>query len=341
MNNGYTQAISSYLTTHGPPMLDSSMNATLSLRSKVFNLLEHPLDTPRSRLLNYFIIGLIILNILATVIGSVASIYQPYQILFDGFELFSVLVFTLEYIARIWSSVDAPESQHNKKLWVRLRYALKPASLIDAMAVLPFYLGMFFSLDLRFMRFFRLLRIFKLTRYSRSLNILVTVVRNESQAFSMTLFILFTILLLSAGGIHVFEKDVQPEAFGSIPQSLWWAIATLTTVGYGDVTPITMGGKVFGAMVMIVGIGMVALPTGILSSAFSEEIRYRRDLYLAKLDEVLEDGLISSEEELTLELLREELSMSEQEARDMMSIAKQRGLHRERKRCPHCGKNVV
>lgn len=316
------------------------MKAPRSVRSSTFNLLEHPLDTPTSRLINYFIIGLIILNILATVVGSVSEIYEPYSWLFNGFEIFSVLVFTVEYIARIWSSVEDEEAQGHSAFQVRLRCMLKPASLIDALAVVPFYLGMFFSLDLRFMRFFRLLRIFKLTRYSRSLNILVTVVRNESQAFSMTLFILFTILLLSAGGIHVFEKDVQPDAYGSIPQSLWWAIATLTTVGYGDVTPITTGGKIFGAMVMIVGIGMVALPTGILSSAFSEEIRYRRNLYLAKLHEVLEDGLISSEEELTLELLREELQMSEQEARDMIAIARGSGKNRKNRQCPHCGKEL-
>ncbi|MEZ5535457.1 MAG: ion transporter [Thiolinea sp.] len=308
------------------------------LRTRVFNLLEHPLDTPLSRLVNYFIIALIVLSILATVIGSIPEIYQSHHWFFDSFEVFSLLVFTVEYLTRVWASVEDPEAVGQTAFKARLRFMLKPLSIIDALAVLPFYLGMFYTVDLLFLRFFRLLRIFKLTRYSRSLNILVTVIKNESQAFSMTLSILLTILLLSAGGIHIFEKDVQPDAFGSIPQSLWWSIATLTTVGYGDVTPVTTGGKVFGAMVMIVGIGMVALPTGILSSAFSEEIRYRRDLYLAKLDEVLEDGLISSEEELTLEMLREELQMSEREAWEMMAIARHRGRKHDGKRCPTCGK---
>lgn len=313
------------------------MKTVNPLRFRVFNLLEHPLDTPLNRLVNYGIIGLILLNILAAVIGSMHDIYLAHKVFFDGFEVFSVVLFTLEYVIRVWSSAEEPALQ-DKPLWrIRLRYMLRPSSLVDALAVLPFYLGLFITLDLRFMRFFRLLRIFKLTRYSRSLNILVTVVRNESQSFIMTLLILFTVLLLAAGGIHAFEHNVQPEAFGSIPQSLWWAIATLTTVGYGDVTPITTGGKMFGALVMIVGIGMVALPTSILSSAFSEEIRYRRDLYLAKLDTVLADGLVSSEGELTLCMLREELNMSEQEARDMMAIAKQRGHQKAAVRCPHCG----
>jgi voltage-gated potassium channel len=311
------------------------------LRTRAFNLLEYPLDTVFSRWLNYSVITLIILNILVTIISSVPSVHQAHSSLFYSFEVFSVLVFTLEYLARVWSSVEAPDAHGQSAFRVRLRYMLQPLSIIDALAVLPFYLGMFYSIDLLFLRFFRLLRIFKLTRYSRSLNILVTVVRNEAQAFSATLFILFTILLLSAGGIYVFEKDVQPDAFGSIPQSLWWAVATLTTVGYGDVTPVTAGGKIFGAMVMIVGIGMVALPTGILSSAFSEEIRYRRDLYLAKLDEVLENGLISSKDELTLEMLREELQMSEQEAEDMMTIARHRGQTRAGgNRCPGCGRQL-
>lgn len=314
------------------------MNKNPSARLKVFNLLEHPLDRPLNRAINYFIIGLIVLNILATVFGSIPEVHAAHSGLLGGFELFSVLVFTLEYMFRVWSSVEAPEVQGSSAFAARLRYMLKPIAIIDALAILPFYLGMLFSLDLRFMRFFRILRIFKLTRYSRSLNILLTVLRNEAQSFGMTLFILLTTLLLAAGGIHVFEKNVQPEAFGSIPQSLWWAISTLTTVGYGDVTPATTGGKIFGALVMIVGIGMVALPTGILSSAFSEEIRYRRDLYLAKLDEILSDGLVGSDEELTLELLREELQMSEQEARDMLSIARHRGRSDSGGRCGACGK---
>lgn len=316
-------------------------NTTPSTRLKVFKLLEHPLDSAFNRAVNYFIIGLIVLNILATVIDSMPEVHDAYGGALYVFELFSVLVFTLEYILRVWSSVESSEVQEGSAFSIRLRHMMKPIAIIDALAILPFYLGMFFTLDLRFMRFFRLLRIFKLTRYSRSLNILLTVLRNESQSFGMTLSILLTILLLSAGGIYVFEKDVQPENFGSIPHSLWWAISTLTTVGYGDVTPVTTGGKLFGALVMIVGIGMVALPTGILSSAFSEEIRYRRDLYLAKLDEVLANGLIGSNEQLTLEMLREELQMTEEEAQDMMAIARQRKRAEQGDgvgRCPCCGK---
>lgn len=321
--------------------MNNTTTSTSSIRLKVFKLLEHPLDCALNRAVNYFIIGLIVLNILATVIDSMPEVHSAYGGAFYAFELFSVLVFTVEYILRVWSSVESSEAQGGSAFSIRLRHMLKPIAIIDALAILPFYFGMFFTLDLRFMRFFRLLRIFKLSRYSRSLNILLTVLRNESQSFGMTLSILLTILLLSAGGIYVFEKDVQPDNFGSIPHSLWWAISTLTTVGYGDVTPVTTGGKMFGALVMIVGIGMVALPTGILSSAFSEEIRYRRDLYLAKLDEVLANGLIGSNEQLTLEMLREELQMTEEEAQDMMAIARQRkrAEHGDGSgRCPCCGK---
>ncbi len=316
------------------------MNETPSTRLEVFNLFEHPYTSTFNRSVNSFIICLIVLNILATVIGSIPAVETAYGGLLHGFEFFSVFIFTIEYILRIWSSVEEPKEQGKRHLFVRLRYMLKPISIIDALAFLPFYFGMFFTVDLRFMRFFRLLRIFKLSRYSRSLNVLTAVLHNEAQSFGMTLFILLTILLLAAGGIHVFEKDVQPDAFGSIPHSLWWAIATLTTVGYGDVTPITTGGKIFGALVMIVGIGMVALPTGILSSAFAEEIRYRRDLYLAKLDEILEDGLVDSDEEITLELLREELQMSVQEARDMLAIAKHRGRTNKSGHCHTCGRPI-
>ncbi|MGB0845178.1 MAG: ion transporter [Thiolinea sp.] len=308
-----------------------------SMRRFVYNLFEHPTDTRLGRWVNAIIVGLILLNVVATVFESEAALYQRYQLWFDLFELISVLIFTMEYLLRVWVSVEEQPGKKARHWQQRLRYMLRPIAIIDAIAIIPYYLGMFFALDLRFMRFFRLLRIFKLARYSRSLDILLTVLRKESQSFIMTLSILFTVLLLAAGGIHIFERDLQPDVFGSIPKAMWWAVATLTTVGYGDVTPLTSGGKVFGSLVMIIGIGMVALPTGILSSAFSEEIRYRRDLYQSKLKDALADGLINHDEALSLRRLRNELDIPEKEAREMIQAMHQHKSFHTIKHCPTCG----
>ncbi len=157
----------------------------------------------------------------------------------------------------------------------RVRFAMTPMALVDAIAILPFYLQMFFAIDLRFMRVFRLLRLLKLTRYSAGLQILGVAVYGQRHALGAALVIIVTLLVFASSVIYLLEKDAQPEAFASIPQAMWWGLATLTTVGYGDVTPISVGGKIFGGFIMVLGIGMFPLPAGILATAFGNEIKKR------------------------------------------------------------------
>jgi voltage-gated potassium channel len=149
---------------------------------------------------------------------------------------------------------------------------------------------MFFSVDLRFLRALRLVRVFKLTRYSSSMTLLLKVLRDEAQSFGAAFFILIIVLIFASSGIYLFEHEVQPESFGNIPQAVWWSVSTLATVGYGDVIPFTVGGKIFGIVIMIIGIGIVALPAGILASAFSEQMRLRRVEYEELAQEILEDS---------------------------------------------------
>lgn len=183
-------------------------------------------------------------------------------------------------------------------------------ALVDLCAILPFYLGMLFTLDLRFLRALRLLRIFKLTRYSTALSTLLKVLRDEAQSFGAAFLILFVIMIIASSGVYLFEHKAQPEAFSSIPEAAWWSVATLTTVGYGDVTPVTVGGKIFGIVIMIIGIGMVALPAGILASAFSEELRQRRIEYQDLAATVLEDGQITPQERQVMEATRIRLGLT-------------------------------
>jgi voltage-gated potassium channel len=307
-------------------------------RKRVFQILELARPDDRiSRWFDIFIVLFISINILAIILGSVGSLYSRYEHLFFRFEILSVAVFTIEYLLRVWSSVEHPGGDYAQPLAGRLRFSLTPMALVDLMAFLPFYLGMFFSLDLRFLRVLRLVRIFKLTRYSSAMSMLLNVLQDEARAFGAAFFILVVIMTFAASGIYLFEHEVQPDAFGSIPAAIWWAVATLTTVGYGDVTPVTVGGKVFGSTIMIIGVGMVALPAGILASAFSEQVRLRREQYEDLAEEALGDGIITAQEQLEMERTRIELGLSAEDAGQIFARIAKEEIHRKGV-CPHCRK---
>jgi len=224
-----------------------------------------------SRAFDVFIVTLIGLNVIALILGSVQSINSLWPGLFTVFEYFSVIVFTVEYVARIWSCVEKP--MYSKPVSGRLRFFITPLALIDLLAILPFYLP-FTGIYLRFLRILRMMRIFrlaKLGRYSQSLQILHRIVTAKKEQLLCTLFILLLLVIVAASMLYFAENDVQPEVFSSIPAAMWWAVSTLTTVGYGDVYPITTLGKLMASVIAVLGIGMFALPTGIVGAGFVEE----------------------------------------------------------------------
>lgn len=306
-----------------------------TLRKRTADLLQPHRDNDRvGRGIDIFLISLILLNILAIVLESVPRYGIYYRQEFHWFEVCSVAIFTVEYLLRIWSIPDV-ESVDGELLWSsRLKYIVSPMALIDLLAILPFYLTFFFRIDLRFLRVVRLLRIFKLTRYSSAMHVLLSVLKEESSSLFAALFVLLVLLMLASSGIYLIEHQIQPDAFGSIPDSMWWAMATLTTVGYGDVTPITPMGKFFGGCITVIGMGMVALPAGILASAFSDYIHRSRRQYKSKLSEYLEDGQVSDEEKVELEQLRGNLGLSPEEAK-LIYDAATRHITRQII-CPHC-----
>lgn len=310
------------------------------MRKRVYQILEVAQPDDRlSRWFDIFIVTFISLNILAIILESVGTLYGRYEVLFFWFEILSVAVFTIEYLLRVWSSVEHASGKYTEPLEGRVRFSLTPMALVDLMAILPFYLGMFFSVDLRFLRVLRLLRVFKLTRYSSAMSLLLKVLQDEARAFGAAFFILIVIMIFASSGIYLFEHKVQPDAFGSIPAAIWWAVATLTTVGYGDVTPVTVGGKVFGSSIMIIGVGMVALPAGILASAFSEQMRLRREQYEDLAEEALLDGRITPQEHREMERARAELGLNEEDAGKIFArIAKEE--IRRKGVCPHCRKRL-
>jgi len=224
-----------------------------------------------------FIITLIILNVVAIVLESIEPLRQEFRIAFDYFEIFSVIVFTVEYILRIWTANLIPE--YKKIISGNIRYALSPLAIIDLLAFLPFYLP-FVGVDLRLLRMlriFRVFRLFKIARYIEALSFITRVFKKKKEELVISLIFTVFLLLVAATFMYYIENEIQPEKFSSIPETMWWGIATLTTVGYGDIYPITPLGQFLGGIIAIIGIGLFALPTGILASGFSDEISRRKN----------------------------------------------------------------
>jgi voltage-gated potassium channel len=220
----------------------------------------------------WFMLVLILLNVIAVVFATVQSVNQQFNQFFNWFETFSVIIFSLEYLLRLWSCTSAPD---RRPLWGRIKFAFYPMSIIDLLSVLPFYLP-FFGLDLRFLRILRMFRVFRLAkigRYYQSLNLMRNVFASKKEEIVLSATIMGVLLVLSSSLLYYLENEAQPQAFSSIPAAMWWAVTALTTVGYGDIYPITPLGKFVASLIAISGIGMFALPTGIISSGFVEEIQ--------------------------------------------------------------------
>ena len=283
-------------------------------RNRVWRLLEPAEDNDNlSKFIDIFLVNLIFFNILMVILETVETLYFKYKLWFIYFELFSVTIFSLEYISRFWSCVENKEkSETNGK--ARLRYIFSFSAIIDLIAILPSLLAFLFpTVDLRFVRALRIFRLLKFSRYSNSINTLLVVLWDQRKSLGAAFFILFIVLIISSSGMYIVEKDIQPDKFGSIPQSMWWSIVTLTTVGYGDVYPVTSMGKFFGSIIIILGIGTVALPSGILASAFTEYTRRNQKKYEDKLKVMLSDNIIDDEERKELDNLSEKLNLSDED----------------------------
>lgn len=229
-----------------------------------------------SRLFDIFIMALIVVNVIAVMLETVPWLAIAHSYYFHVFDLFSVAIFTTEYLLRIWSITADPK--YRKPFSGRLRFLMSPMALVDLFAILPFYIPMIVELDLRMIRALRLVRLFrvlKFGRYSQSLRLFGTVIRGKKEEMGIVLFMLAILLVVASSLMYFVEHEKQPEAFSSIPASLWWGVMTLTTVGYGDVYPITDIGRALGMLIAVLGIGLFALPAAILSSGFVVTLQER------------------------------------------------------------------
>lgn len=313
------------------------METQISLRQKAFRGLEVGLaGRGPIRLIHAFIILLILANVAAVMLQS----YPPYAAAYDHafwlFELFSVIVFSIEYVARLWCIVEAPRYRGLSPARARMRYALSPLALIDLAAILPFYLSFLFTVDLRFLRVLRLLRLLKLSHYFPGLDVFLYVLRVQLPSLAAASLVMLVLILFSACLMFLLEGDAQPEQFGSVAASVWWAVVTLTTVGYGDITPVTSLGKVLGAIIMLLGVGTVALPAAMLAGRFSEEIQSRRSQLESLVADYLGDGFLGSGEREEIERVGRDLGIPEEAVEQIME--RQRARKSSDTYCPHCGK---
>lgn len=310
-------------------------------RKRICEVLEvRRADDRLSRVVNVALILLISFNAIGVILESVASLAVVYGPWFDAFETLSVLVFSVEYVLRVWSTVESGDARFSRPILGRLRHMLTPMALIDLLAILPFYLVFFVDFDLRFLRVLRLFRVFKLTRYSASMGLLLDVLKSEARSIGAALFVLAMLIVIFASFAYLAEHRLQPDAFGSIPAALWWAIITMTTVRLRRRRPDDALGprrwstawrsrRRHG--------GPAGWPAGLLASGFSSALHRRRKEYETLVGRTIADGMVSADEAETLKETSEFLGLSAEEAEGILNVEIEKSGERHYL-CPHCGK---
>jgi len=288
------------------------MNAGRTLRQKVNALMN---DTPTSGRLHHqldlIFVMIIISSVLAVFLETIPSIHDPLKTQFHWFDTISISIFTIEYLLRLYA---APERDPTRSgVAGRLHFMKTPGSLIDLIAILPYYLQFILPVDLRFIRILRVLRVLKLTRYNTALTTFSMVLNREKRAFSAAMFITVLITILSGAIVYEFEHAAQPEKFDTMPRAMYWAVITLASVGYGDISPVTPIGQAFTMFLAILGIGIVALPAGILGSAFSDQLHQQREEMLKAVEDAFADGVLTEKEAVALEEERIRLHLTEEQ----------------------------
>ena len=247
------------------------------IKYRVYDILVETDDGETiDRVVAVFLMLLILINAATVVLETVDDLNARFGSIFHAIEIVSIVIFSIEYLLRLWIAPLDP--RYAKPFWGRFRYAFSLMAMVDLVAILPALLPLIFTVDMRiirFLRIFRLFRLFKMSRYVESLNTLDDVIRSKKEELLVTVVMILMLLLFSSSLMYVVETEAQPDKFPDIPSAMWWGIATLTTVGYGDVFPITGLGKLLGGFIALLGIGMFALPTGILAGGFADELKKR------------------------------------------------------------------
>jgi len=307
-----------------------ALNEGRSFRAKVFAMLEPTGHSGRLHsYIDNFIVMWIALSITCVIFETVESVRALFATEFMVIDLMAFSIFTLEYIARVYA---APENPKYKNLrmprWAHVRTG---QAIIDLLTILPFILESLFSqhLDLRFLRVFRLMRMLKLTRYTSAMETLYKVVLREWQIIFASVFVMMLLVVLTASLGYLFEHPAQPDKFENIPQSIYWAVVTLASVGYGDISPITPMGRALTVVLALLGIGIFAIPAGLLASAFTDQLRIDRDAFKQRLMLAFEDGLLDSSERELIVAEAERLHLSHDEVERLTQEARTEFANKE------------
>ena len=307
------------------------LNHHRSLRGKIHALLE---PTGHSGQLHVyfdnFIMFWVLLSIVAVVLESVESIHQVLASEFHVIDIVSFSVFIVEYALRIYAAPEHRAFKH--RAWPRWSHFWSGHALIDLLTILPFVLERLlpFSLDLRFLRVFRLLRLLKLTRYTSATKTLYKVVLREWQVIFASVFVMLLMVVLTASMGYLFEHEAQPDKFENIPQSIYWAVVTLASVGYGDISPITPMGRALTVVLALLGIGIFAIPAGLLASAFTDQLRIDREAFKHKLLMAYEEGKLNPKVRAQIAEETERLHLSDEDIRRLTQEARQAFEDRQR-----------
>jgi voltage-gated potassium channel len=295
---------------------------TTGFKTTLMEILDGSPNHTASRYVELIITAVVLVNCSAVILDSVPEIHAEFKDFFHELEFWSVMFFTLEYIARVWSLGAKYDSDNGGSWKGRFQYMFSPFGLVDFFATMPHYLHMFFpALDLRILRVLRLLRILKLSKYNTALQDLFHAVHSERQAFGSAVFLLTIATIVSASLMHFAEGHHQPEFFGTIPHSIYWAIVTITS-GYGNVEPVTKAGEAIALITGFLGVCMAAIMTGIVASAFSNQVARKKAAFEAQLRDVFSDGNMSDEEQDTLKRLQAHYRLTDEQVEAMMLRAK-------------------
>ena len=288
-----------------------SKNKNKSLRQNIFALLN---PTPHSyevnKYIDYVVILAVLISVICIILETVQEVNSVWSAEFKTLDILTVTIFSIEYVLRVYSCCEI--QRYSKPIRGRILYIFSASALIDLLAISPFYISLFVnkSIDLRFLRIFRLTRLLKLTRYTGTLNTLLKAVQREKYVLMAAAFMMILMIILTASLGYMFEHDSQPDKFESIPASMYWAVITLASVGYGDITPITPLGRLMTVIVSFVGIGIFAIPAGLMASSFTDQLRLDRKTFEDDVRKLVTSDKFTAEDRENLELEAERLHLS-------------------------------
>ena len=298
-----------------------------SLQTSIYELLEGSVHNKAARYCEIFIASVVVLNVVAIILESVHELHEAYEHFFHWFDVASVMVFSVEYVLRLWT-YGVKYTQEEGGPWRgRKEYIFSFYGLIDFFGTMPFYMQLLFpGLDLRFLRLFRLMRIFKLSRYNTALTDLVEAVKTERDSFTSALFLLLISCLLCSSLIYIAEGHLQPDVFPSIPATMKWYLLTIIS-GWGNVDPVSLMGVVLVVLTQILGIALAAILTGVVATAYTTQVERRVVMYEMEIREALADGVVTEEERLKLDELKDKLGMSDEQVEAIArQVREEKGL---------------